>query len=193
VRIALSGPAGSGKTTLMEYVVQNTSNPVYTPIYSPTERVYKAHGFNNEKDSLKYESQTVVKEIQLELFELCCKNIQDNENSIFDRCIIDVYIYTLLKCFTSLSKSEIDYLYDNTVFYARMYDEIFYLYPLVSTNLQSTAYRMYSVGQDYLFSKIYDSFYGETKGIVCYNFVGLQSLENRCEFLQGVIASRHQK
>lgn len=99
MKIAISGPANSGKTTLIKAFIKNW--PMYV---SP---------INSYRDILSQEnlshSTSTSEDTQTKIFDYMVKQLTDNQNVphiIYDRCPLDVLVYTLVACELDLVSEE---------------------------------------------------------------------------------------
>lgn len=163
MRVVFTGCSGSGKTTLVNGLIDKMTKgelPFQLPsvLSSRTQTIYSHYGIAREIDSLQLDLQK-VKAAQFELFEDRMYWEDYYDNFVSDRGIVDIYIYTLIKCNAVLSETEIKWLHTKTFEYMSRCTHIFYCYPVIDfTKSNVDSYRMYSYGQEYVYQILHNQF-----------------------------------
>lgn len=123
-RIAFVGAQSTGKTTLLDCLKDKYGDSI--KIFKETTRTVMNRGFSiNEKSTV--ETQNAILELHIE-------NLNNSSTgvNVFDRCILDWYVYTLYlyNNNSDIPKEYITKVRNTLRQYIHMYDKIFYLSPL---------------------------------------------------------------
>lgn len=120
MKIAVLGPQNTGKTTFIKDFIEKYSNYT-TPVKTYRDAVVENELEINQKTNT--ESQRIIRDFMLNQF----KN-NEEENVIFDRCLIDNYVYTYLQYKNGLiEKSFLDETYNLMIDSLKYIDMFFYI------------------------------------------------------------------
>jgi hypothetical protein len=106
IRIGISGPSGTGKTTLAQYISKNYDIPFIT---TSTKPLWDKHGITSHLELIQ---KTVTEpswgmDFQKELLEWRSAKLEGVHSFVTDRTPIDNLVYFLLQCSSNQSDENI--------------------------------------------------------------------------------------
>jgi predicted ATPase len=166
MNIVFSGSSGSGKTTLLNGLLERANSgqlafPLPHVLYSQTQDVYNRWGLYTEYAGVNALRET-IKSVQYTLFNdrVDTETLLVNQYGGFisDRSLIDIYVYTLLKCYPVLSQWELQHLEGVALCQHNKYTIVF-LCEDVKDILVQDEFRSRSYVQEYLFLLVLKNYY----------------------------------